>query len=231
VWRPSQRPGRGEAADRGASEEGGPAAAGPGFFQASLAAYRGVTPAEHRSWRDGVFAQIQAMTHPQGEGSAPHRSIERMCAVAGVSRAGFYRHWGQSEPLRDETALRDALQRIALDKRFYGYRRLKVELGKEGWIVNGKRLLRMMREDNLLCLRKPRFKPATTNGGTTGRSGPIWPRKSNRRRSISCGWPTSHMSDSPRPSCIWRWSWTPTAARWSAGPWPITCAPAWPSTP
>jgi transposase InsO family protein len=97
------------------------------------------------------------MTHPQGEGSAPARSIERMCALTGVSRAGFYRRWGESEPLREETALRDALQRIALAKRFYGYRRLKIELGKEGWVVNPKRLLRMM------CLRKPQFKPPTTD--------------------------------------------------------------------
>ena len=96
--------GRGPATDRRAAAEGGPAAAGPGFFQASLAAHRGVTPAEHRSWRDGVFAQIQAMTRPQGEGSAPARSIERMCALAGVSRASFYRRWGESEPLREETA-------------------------------------------------------------------------------------------------------------------------------
>jgi putative transposase len=49
------------------------------------------------------------MTHPQGEGSAPSPSIERMCALAGVSRASFYRRWGESELLREETALRDAL--------------------------------------------------------------------------------------------------------------------------
>jgi len=112
------------------------------------------------------------MTHPQGEGSAPGLSIERMCALAGVSRAGFYRRWGESEPLREETALRDALQRIAMTKRFYGYRRLKIELGKEGWVVNPKRLLRMMREDNLLCLRKPQFKPPTTDSRHNWK---VWP--------------------------------------------------------
>jgi transposase-like protein len=54
------------------------------FFSRSLAAYRGVTPAQGRAWRDGVFAQIQAMTGPQGEGS-----IETLCAAAGVGRARF----------------------------------------------------------------------------------------------------------------------------------------------
>ena len=58
------------------------------IFFGSLAAYRGVTPAEQRSWRDGVFAQIQAMTV-----RARRPAIERMCALAGVSRASFYRDW------------------------------------------------------------------------------------------------------------------------------------------
>ena len=103
------------------------------------------------------------MTRPQGNGSAGAWSVERLCALAQVSRAAFYRRWGESEPLREETALRDAMQRLALAERFYGYRRILVLLTREGWRVNHKRLLRMMREDNLLCLRKPIFKPPTTD--------------------------------------------------------------------
>jgi len=104
------------------------------------------------------------MTHPQGrEGSGGRLSIERACALAQVSRASFYRHWAKAEPAREEMAVRDALQRIALANRFYGYRRLRVELGKVGFRVNAKRLLRLMRQDNLLCLRKKAFAPATTN--------------------------------------------------------------------
>ena len=87
-----------------------------------------------------------------------------MCALAGVSRAGFYRAWAGSAPRREETALRDRLQRLALDNRHYGYRRIGALLRREGWAANHKRVLRLMREDNLLCLRRRRaFVPATTD--------------------------------------------------------------------
>jgi transposase InsO family protein len=112
------------------------------------------------------------MTRPQGDGSAGARSVERLCALAQVSRASFYRRWGESEPLREETALRDAVQRLALAQRFYGYRRILVVLTREGWRVNHKRLLNIMREDNLLCLRKPIFKPPTTDSRHSWR---VWP--------------------------------------------------------
>ena len=86
-----------------------------------------------------------------------------MCALAGVSRAGYYRHWRASEPRREETELRDAIQRLALSRRHYGYRRITALLRREGWIVNHKRVLRLTREDNLLCLRRRGFVPATTD--------------------------------------------------------------------
>jgi len=95
---------------------------------------------------------------PQGE-----LTIARMCTLAGVSRAGYYRHWRASAPRQEETAVRDAIQRIALANRWYGYRRVAIELGKEGFVVNHKRVLRLMREDNLLCLRKHAFVPVTTD--------------------------------------------------------------------
>jgi len=157
--RQGQQPGRGPLADRPAAAQGRPAAAGPGFFQASLAAFRGVTPAERSAWRDGVFAKIQAMTRPQGEA----RQIERLCAVAGVARASYYRHWAASAPKAEESELRDLVQRLALAHRFYGYRRITELVRREGWWANRKRVARIMREDNLLCLRRPVFKPATTD--------------------------------------------------------------------
>jgi putative transposase len=94
---------------------------------------------------------------PQGD-----RSIARMCSLAGISRAGYYRHWRASAPREEETVVRDAIQRIALKNRFYGYRRIGIELGKLGLVVNHKRVLRLMRCDNLLCLRKRSFVPVTT---------------------------------------------------------------------
>jgi putative transposase len=95
---------------------------------------------------------------PQGE-----LTIERMCKLSGVSRAGYYRHFAASAPRAEETGVRDAIQRLALAHRHYGYRRITAQLHREGFAVNHKRVLRLMREDNLLCLRKQPFVPVTTD--------------------------------------------------------------------
>jgi transposase InsO family protein len=97
--------------------------------------------------------------------SAPQGAlgIERMCRLASVSRAGYYRHWQASAPRREETELRSAMQGLALAHRHYGYRRIAAGLRREGWQANHKRVLRLMREDNLLCLRVRPFVPVTTD--------------------------------------------------------------------
>ena len=84
-------------------------------------------------------------------------SIGQACDVARVSRAGFYRHYDEHEPRQADMILRDAIQRIALNNRFYGYRRVTAELANQGLVVNHKRVLRLMRLDNLLAVRKRRF--------------------------------------------------------------------------
>jgi putative transposase len=101
---------------------------------------------------------IHAQTQLQGPAE-----IERRCWLAGVSRAGYYRHWQASAPRQQETALRDEIQRLSLAERFYGYRRLTVLLQRSGWMVNHKRVARIRREDNLLCVPKQAFRPATTD--------------------------------------------------------------------
>jgi putative transposase len=111
------------------------------------------------------------MTLPQG------RSVERMCWLAEVSRAAYYREWEKTAPLREETELRSTVQRLALGHRAYGYRRIGVLLRREGRVVNHKRLVRIMREDNLLCLRKPAFRPATTDSNHRWR---VWPNLARR---------------------------------------------------
>ena len=100
------------------------------------------------------------MTSPRPQGDL---TVERMCALAGVNRAGHYRHWKRSEPRQEETAVRDAIQRIALSNRRYGYRRIAAQLRRDGLVANHKRVLRLMRRDNLLCLRKRQFVPVTTD--------------------------------------------------------------------
>jgi putative transposase len=87
-----------------------------------------------------------------------HRSIESLCRIAGVSRAGFYRHWQEHEPRVEETEVRAQVQQIVLaHRRHYGYRRVTWELRQQGWAVNHKRVARIMREDNLLCVPRRRF--------------------------------------------------------------------------
>ena len=103
------------------------------------------------------------MTRPQGDRTQAGLAVERMCALAGASRASWYRHWAEREPALEEAGLRDAIQRLALAHRHYGYRRIGALLRRQGWCVNAKRVLRLTREDNLLCLRKKAFKPSTTD--------------------------------------------------------------------
>lgn len=99
------------------------------------------------------------MTTPMPQGAA---TVERLCALARVSRAGYYRHFMASAPRQADTQLRDAIQRVALAERHYGYRRITARLRRDGWIVNHKRVLRLTRQDNLLCLRRRAFGPQTT---------------------------------------------------------------------
>jgi putative transposase len=85
-------------------------------------------------------------------------TIKRMVKLAGVSRASYYRFGNQPEVGADpDMDLRDAIQRIALEWPSYGRRRVTAELRRCGWTVNAKRVYRLMREDNLLCVRKRKF--------------------------------------------------------------------------
>ena len=81
-------------------------------------------------------------------------TIERMCQLAQVSRAGYYRFLQGRAPVEEDMILRSAIQQIVLENRgLYGYRRVTVELRRQGMIANHKRVIRLMREDNLLAIR------------------------------------------------------------------------------
>ncbi|HST13101.1 MAG TPA: IS3 family transposase [Terriglobales bacterium] len=89
-------------------------------------------------------------------------SIECMCQLAQVSRAGFYRWLQEPQPVEDEMEVRSAIQQIALEhRRRYGYRRISAELRRRGMVVNHKRVARIMREDNWLAVQ-PRQCVVTT---------------------------------------------------------------------
>ena len=90
-------------------------------------------------------------------------SIERMCQLAQVSRAGFYRSLLEHQPVKEEMEVRSTIQQIVLEhRRRYGYRRVTAELRRRGMIVNRKRVSRLMREDNLLAVQ-PRAFVVTTD--------------------------------------------------------------------
>jgi transposase InsO family protein len=85
-------------------------------------------------------------------------TIERMLELGRVSRSSFYRFDPEGKPAADQDMeLRDAIQRIALEWPCYGRPRITHELRRQGWTVNPKRVYRLMREDNLLCVRRRKF--------------------------------------------------------------------------
>jgi transposase InsO family protein len=90
-------------------------------------------------------------------------SVIQMCEAAGFSRSGYYRFLDPVKPAGLDMDLRDEIQKIALEWPCYGSRRITVELKTRKWEVNRKRVQRLMREDNLLCVTKRRFVVPTTD--------------------------------------------------------------------
>src|ERR1700678_1685611 len=167
-----RRVGQGEGADRRAGASGGSPTTRPRFFSQGLATCRRASGASPGAWRDQLFALIKdlsAAEKSQGENettSAPEKAIhevQHLCQLAQLSRAGYYRHLAPRESKRDDADIRDAIHRIALSDRFYGYRRIAEQLRREGLVVNSKRVRRLMRLDNLLSLRYKPFVPRTTD--------------------------------------------------------------------
>jgi transposase InsO family protein len=112
------------------------------------------------------------------EQEASDTSLRHGCQILSVSRATLYRYRHPAPPSAEEMDLRDVLQRTALEWPSYGYRRLTHELQRQGYEVNHKRVLRLMRQDNLLCVRKRRF--VVTTDSAHGR--PVYP---NLARTLS----------------------------------------------
>jgi putative transposase len=84
-------------------------------------------------------------------------SIEAMCRLANVSRAGFYRDWQEQQPEEAETEIRDRIQKEALKYRRCGYRTIVASLQQAGVAVGQGVVRRILRNDNLLAVRKRKF--------------------------------------------------------------------------
>ncbi len=97
--------------------------AGSGFFQKCLAESRGSSPEQQQRWRDGIYDRIGELMSLQGK-----LNIERMCWLAGVSRAGFYRSLEERQPVVADLEVRAEMQQIFTEhKRRNGYRRVSAE--------------------------------------------------------------------------------------------------------
>lgn len=86
-----------------------------------------------------------------------HADVQRLCRLAGLPRATYYRHLARHDRKAADCELRDLIQRICLKHIFYGYRRVTAALRRQGMVVNAKKVQRLMREDNLLAQRKTPF--------------------------------------------------------------------------
>jgi putative transposase len=91
------------------------------------------------------------------EAAGSHADVQRLCRLAGLPRATYYRHLAGRSSEAGDCELRDLIQRICLKHRFYGYRRVTAALRRQGMVVNAKKVQRLMREDNLLAQRRAPF--------------------------------------------------------------------------
>ena len=97
----------------------------------------------------------------QAHAAHPDVSVRRLCALFGVGRTWYYVRPRRADTAERDAALRDAVERLVLEFPGYGYRRVAHALAREGWAVNHKRVLRVMREESLLCHLKRRFVATT----------------------------------------------------------------------
>lgn len=89
--------------------------------------------------------------------------VQHLCKLAGLSRASYYRRFEARAPREADVELTGHIQFLSLRYRFYGYRRITAQLRRSGIIVNAKRVQRLMREDNLIAMRRKPFAPPTSD--------------------------------------------------------------------
>ena len=89
----------------------------------------------------------------------PQASVRKMCQILGISRSWLYEKPVRVEASEEDTRLRDAIERLCLAFPGYGYRRVTAQLHLDGWTVNHKRVLRVMRVESLLCHLQRAFRP------------------------------------------------------------------------
>ena len=164
-----------------------------------------------------------------------HHAVSRLCRVLGVSRAGYYAWQGRgpSARARQDAALTSKIQAIHERSRgTYGAPRVHAELRLDhGVRVARKRVARLMRTAGLAGCHRRRRRGLTRRDPLAAPPRTWSAAGSPPQRPIASGPPISPTSPPGRAGCTWPWCWMSSAAGWSAGPWPPTCAPSWSSTP
>ena len=93
-------------------------------------------------------------------------SVTKACKSLGVGRSGYNAWQKRKQSLNLSNSyvmkLKNEIQKIVVEFTGYGYRRVAKELHRRGYKVNHKRVLNLMRQDNLLCIKR-KFRPVTTN--------------------------------------------------------------------
>ena len=145
-------------------------------------------------------------------------STARQCALLGVARSSLY--YRPREASGENLALMQAMDRQYLDTPFYGSRRMKVWLAREGRYVSRKRVQRLMR---IMGLRAIYRSPRTTGLRWSTGSIPICWKRSELPGPTRRGPPTSPTCPWPGDSSTWWPSWTGTAGTW----WPGDCPTPW----
>ena len=111
-------------------------------------------------------ARVKYMIIKQQLDSEGFLPVSDAIRMLNVGRSGYY-EWLRKpdldpDSIRIEMDIKNEMQRIAVEFPRYGYRRMTIELHNRGYRINHKRVLRLMQEDNLLCVKK-HFKPLTTD--------------------------------------------------------------------
>lgn len=129
--------------------------------------------------------------------------VSRICVLLDISRSGYYA-WKNRKPSRREhlnQALLDHIRRIyKLNRKAYGSPRVYVQLKKEGYSCNRKKVARLMRQDGLKGQRKYR-RVMTTN---SKHSFPVAPNLLNR----------DFHADRPNQKWVGDITYIPTAEGW-----------------
>lgn len=97
----------------------------------------------------------------QARAEHPEVSIKGLCELFSASRSWYYQKTSAQQKAERDVALQDAIERIVLEFPGYGYRRVTETLKRQGWTINHKKVLDVMRKESLLCQLRRRFKATT----------------------------------------------------------------------